>query len=154
MNDGSGLSPPATKFVTITLSIDVRAGITNGVTSLNGGQPISYTIDVTNAGPSLASGVVISAIPASNFTSVLWECMDSGATCPHASGSGAIAETADLPAGGTLTYMFNGMVELAPETSLTTIVTVTPPASMHDFSSADNSASDTDPVGIFIDGFE
>ncbi len=154
VDDGAGLNPVAIKFLTITLSIDVHVGITNGVTSLNGGQSISYTIEVTNNGPSLASGVVISAIPPSNFTSVLWDCMDSGATCPHASGSGAIAETADLPAAGTLTYIFNGIVEPTPETTLTNTVTVTPPASMHDYSSADNSASDTDPVGVFIDGFE
>jgi uncharacterized repeat protein (TIGR01451 family) len=56
---------------------------------------------------------IADALPA-GFTAFNWTCAASaGASCPAASGSGAIGANAALPAGGTLTYTVNGT--LAPQ---------------------------------------
>jgi uncharacterized repeat protein (TIGR01451 family) len=73
-----------TDTVVVTPSAQLTITKTNGVTSLAAGQTTSYTIVVSNAGPSAANDSVLtdSAVPGLSCTSVT--CSSATATCPAA----------------------------------------------------------------------
>jgi hypothetical protein len=78
-----------------------------------------------------------------------------GATCPAASGTGAIDATVNLPAGGSLHYTLSGNVPVLPEAPLVHSVSVLAPNTVLDGNAANDSAVDgPDAVGIFSDGFD
>ncbi len=64
---------------------------------------MTYTIIVTNAGPSNATGATVAdTFPAS--LTCTWTCVGAGGGTCTASGSGNINDTVNLPAGGSVTY--------------------------------------------------
>ena len=89
---------------------DLGVTKTDGQTTAVPGQPVTYTITVSNAGPTAAAGAaVIDTIPAA-LVGATWTCSASpGSTCT-ASGSGNINDMVTLAAGGTATYMLTGTV--------------------------------------------
>jgi uncharacterized repeat protein (TIGR01451 family) len=111
------------------------------------GRPLSWTIGVTNAGPSAANGAVVSDSFPATVTGVAWTCVGSGgATCP-ASGTGNVSMSVNLPAGGGLTIEATGTVSgLAGARQVTNSVSVAVPAGMDDPDPSDNSASLAVPV--------
>ena len=66
-------------------------------------------------------------------------------TCT-ASGSGNIADTANLPSGGSVTYTAACAVSAAATGSISNTATVTAPASVTDTNPANNSATDVDTI--------
>lgn len=105
----------------------------NGPTVVSASGDLTWTVTVTNAGPSSANGAVFSDnVPAgvSNFS---WTCdrATGGAVCPNASGTGAISQTiATFPAGSSLTYTLTGTAPVSG--SATNTAMVTPPDSVTD----------------------
>ena len=68
------------------------------------GSSTTYTIVVSNSGPSDAPGTAVNDLLPTG-TSGSWTCATAGgASCQNASGSGNIAETDSIPAGGSVTY--------------------------------------------------
>ncbi len=61
-------------------------------------------------------------------------------SCP-ASGSGSIATSVDLAAGGTATFIVNGTVSSSATGSITNTATVTAPPGSNDPNPANNSAT-------------
>ena len=99
--------------------------------SLTPGAAFTYTVTLSNAGPSDAGATsIIDALPA-GVVSFVWNCVGSGgAICPAPTGLGALNETiASIPAGGLLTYTISAVVGAAPPASIVNTVVVTPPAS-------------------------
>nr|WP_052165663.1 DUF11 domain-containing protein [Micromonospora purpureochromogenes] len=94
------------------------------------GASLTYTVTVTNGGPSDAVGATVTdPLPLAGFT---WTCAAStGSTCT-ASGSGDIADTVTVLAGGTLTYTISGTVPTGTTGDLTNTTTVTPPEGVTD----------------------
>jgi uncharacterized repeat protein (TIGR01451 family) len=111
------------------------------------GQPLAWTIEVTNAGPYAVNGAVVTDAFPATVTGVTWTCASAGgASCP-ASGNGDIAATVSLPPGGSLAIEAAGTVNgLAGARQVTNTVTVAMPAGMDDPDPADNSASLAIPV--------
>ena len=110
------------------------------------GQPLSWTIDVTNAGPYAANGALVTDSFPSTVTGVTWTCVPAGgASCP-ASGTGGIAASVSLPVGGSLAIQATGTASLGGARQVTNTVTVAVPAGMDDPTPANNSASLTIPV--------
>ncbi len=106
---------------------------------------LTYTIVVSNAGPSnVSSARVQDALPAplAGFT---WTCTASGAGagCGTAAGSGSIDALVTLPAGTHATFTVSGTVPPATTAALVNTVTVTPPAGVSDPVSGNNSATST-----------
>jgi uncharacterized repeat protein (TIGR01451 family) len=131
---------------TDTLAPQANLGIskTDGSASATPGSAISYTIVATNAGPSIATGAVVTdTIPAA-ISGAAWTAVyASGATGP-ASGTGNINATVDIPVGGTATFTVTGTISASATGTLTNTATITPPAGTTDPTPGDNSATDTD----------
>jgi uncharacterized repeat protein (TIGR01451 family) len=124
-------------------------GVTlSGGSSAAEGQPLAWTIGVTNSGPNAASGALVTDVFPATVAGVTWTCVAAGgATCP-AGGSGSIAATVSMPAGGSLQIEASGTVSgLAGARQVTNTVTVAVPAGMDDPVAANNTASLAIPVG-------
>jgi uncharacterized repeat protein (TIGR01451 family) len=141
--DGNNNS--ATDTDTFLLAGDLGITKTDGVgiTAAIPGAPISYTITVTNAGPSTAVGVQINdAIPAT-ITGATWVCGSTGgATCGVGGGSGNIATTATVPPSGSVIYTVSGIIDPNATGSLSNTATLTPPSGFPDAVASNNSATD------------
>jgi len=119
----------------------------DGVTSTNPGSVLHYTITVANAGPSaVALAPVTDTVPTA-LTGVTWTCTaPAGSTCGAASGSGNIATTVSLPAGGSATFTLNGTVAASATGTLVNTASVAAPAGAADPATGNNSATDTDTI--------
>jgi len=108
------------------------------------GQPITYTITVSNAGPDVASGaVVLDTLPAP-LLNATWTCSASAGSACTASGSGSIVDTVSLLLGGTATYVVTGMIDPAATGFLVNTATV---GGVSDPDPTNNSAFDGDTLG-------
>jgi uncharacterized repeat protein (TIGR01451 family) len=137
------------------LGIDKSDG---GVTAVRG-EPLTYTITVTNSGPDAAPGATVADAFPADLESVTWGCVASAGSSCAPSGSGDISDSASLLAGGTLTYSATGTVAVGATDPMTNTATVTAPPSVLDPNAGNDSATVvtevTDPVDvIFEDGFE
>lgn len=139
----------------------------DGVTSVAPGGTVTYTIEVTNLGPSAAELNITDLMPVELLT-VDWECVGVDATCPGGSGpgdvvagSGDIIDAGLVEADGKLVYTVTAQVDpgLDPTSGLTitnTATVATTPLGA-DPTTINNSASDTDGLHddtLFSDGFE
>lgn len=125
---------------------DLAVTKTDGVTSVQPGQAIAYTVVVTNAGPSAAANATIIDTPPALLTSVTWTCAaSSGSACP-ASGAGVINHAVSLAVGGILTYTMNATLSPAATGTLVNTASVTPPGGTPDPNAANNAATDTDVI--------
>ena len=134
----------ATDADTLTPTADLAITKTDGLTSAQPLDPVTYTIVVTNAGPSAAPNAVVSDTMPAALVTPTWTCTDGiGGTCDTASGSGDIAATVDLLPGGTVTFTVDATIAGSATGTLTNVADVAAPAGVTDPNSADNSATDT-----------
>ena len=151
---GTTDSTPANNTVsdtdTVTPVADVSVSKTDGVTSVNAGGTTSYTIVVSNAGPSSAGGAVLTDPASAGLTVTGVTCGGAagGAVCPAAVvGAFPVAgiTIATLPSGGSLTFTVAANVT-ATTGSVSNTATITAPAGTTDPTPANNTATDTDTV--------
>jgi len=130
----------------------VRLAITDNVDTAEPGDPLTYVITLTNAGPSYADITGISdALPA-QLTGPSWICNATpGATCKAPSGNTLNNQSATLPPGGTVTYHYMATVGNVTIEQFTNTVTATVSAGDP---TPNKTASDTDKVSLFVNGFE
>lgn len=123
---------------------------TSGVTSVYQGGPVTYTIVVTNLTAAYAvTGTVVDTVPAT-VIGVNWTCAASaGSACTAAAGAGnAINTSATLLPGGTATYTVTGTVSTTATGTLSNTATVAVPSFLTDSNTANNSATESDPINI------
>src|SRR5262249_43818444 len=120
----------------LTPQNDVRVTKDDGVSSVVPGTSTTYTIVVTNDGPSTATGVSVSdALPA-GVTAFTWS--GNG----HSNVSGPLSDTiASLLPGASVTYTVVVTIDPSVTDTLTNTVTV---AAANDTNPNNNSATDTD----------
>ena len=147
----SGITDPnlgnnsATDTDNITLKADLRVTVTDGKTSAVAGSKNTYTIVVTNAGPSKVTGAVVKDTFPSTFTGVTYTATQSGGASGFtASGSGNISNTITMPPASKITYKATGTISASATGSISNTATVTPPSGVTDPNTANNSATDTD----------
>src|SRR5436305_290275 len=125
---------PTLNDVTVCFNVvappDVSATKTDGVTTATPGGSTTYTITASNAGPSNAPGsTVADTFPAS--LTCTWTCVGAGGGTCTASGSGNLNDTANLPAGGSVTYTASCTIPAAGTRTLTNAATVTATGGTH-----------------------
>ena len=138
----------------------IASGADLGITKRNGlrivpaGQPSSYVILVTNAGPEAVVGARVVDLLPPELSAASWTCTATGpATCP-ASGSGNIDALVNLEVDASVTFVLTVTAQPVPEAMVTNTATVATPTGVTDPQPANNSSSDTDPIGLFGDGLE
>jgi len=140
--------PPPEADLSITKS--------DGVATYDPGTITTYSIVVSNAGPSAVVGATVSDPLPSGITTASWTCTASAGSSCAASGAGAIAESVDLLVGGTATFSFALTIPPGFRSDLVNTASVAPSGGITDPDPADNSATDTDTLdpNVFADGFE
>ncbi len=103
------------------------------------GSPLTYTLVVRNLGPSDVQGASVVDVIPTGIEDVVWQCTSSeGASCTS-SGTGDVGDSVDLEAGGTLTYVVQGLLQVSYP--ITNTAVVTSPEEMPDPFETNNSAS-------------
>ena len=132
--------------VSATTQAELGVTLTDNLTAVVVGQSVTYTMTVTNAGPTAVAGAAVTATAPAGLTFSTWTCVPStGSTCP-ASGSGSPSSTVDLPIGGSAVFTIRATVGTPTSTSLVTIATVVAPAGVTNPTPGNNTASDADTV--------
>ena len=147
----TGISDPntannnATDTDTITIKADLKVTVNDSKTTAVAGTKDTYTIAVTNVGPSKVTSAVIHDTFPSTFTGVTYTATQSGGASGFtASGSGNISNTVIMPPASTITYKATGTISASASGSISNTATVTAPAGATDPNTANNSATDTD----------
>jgi len=154
--DPNGNSAAGKSYVVFgRASLDLAVTKSNGAGFVENGLPTTWFIEVSNVGSADITGATLTDSVPAGVTNASWICTGTGgAVCPNVNGSGSINETLDLPAGSTLSYALTATVTATEGNSISNTATVTLAAGQSDITPGDNSATDTDPVGLFADGFE
>jgi len=123
----------------------INLGITNTDNSTdyapNGTK--TYTIVVSNTGPSNVIGATVTDMFGSNANITSWTCSATGtASCTAVGGAGNLNDIVNIPVGQTLTYTVTATVVAAPAGNLVNTATVTAPGGYTGTTNA--TAMDTD----------
>ena len=163
--DNDTLAAPQADLEIATTDNLGGSSITSATGTAVSGQGITYTVMVTNAGPSDADGATIAdPLPSSLIGATYTATESGGASGFTTSGSGSIDDAAvNLPAGSTVTYTISATVNPAATGTLSNTATVTPPAGVTDTNSPGatvnaalvtglNNSGFYNPLGIAVSG--
>jgi hypothetical protein len=131
--------------------------VDNGRRFLAGGGEVHYTVEARNLGPDTALAARLAVAQPTNVIAFTWTCTRSDSTpCPEASGEGLVSQVFEVPVGVVITVRVTTTVLPAPEmpVALVATFTATGASGQIDVQPSNNSADDTDPVGIFAHGFD
>ncbi|MGH7185608.1 MAG: hypothetical protein ACREIB_04925, partial [Pseudomonadota bacterium] len=135
----------ATDTDTLTPQSDLSITKSNGTTSVTPGTNTTYTIVVTNNGPSTVPNATVSDPLPAKLSNATWTCTASqGSACGAPNGQGGIATTVSLIPGGRATFTLSASVLPDATGTLENVVTVAPPNGVADLTPGNNTARDTD----------
>ncbi len=123
---------------------DLSVTKTDGRTTFTPGTTNTYTVVVSNAGPSTATGALVTDNAPAGTSISSWSAVFAGGATGTATGSGNISQTINVPVGGTVTYTINVAVPAGFTGNLINSATVAPPSGTTDNNTANNTATDTD----------
>jgi len=139
---------------------DLRISKTDGVTKYSPGVPLTYTIVVTNDGPSFVTDArVLDDLPAV-FTNASWKVTSytgtgsgpgTGGPALNVAQSGDIDTKINLAAGGTATFTVTATVDSSASGDLVNTARVEEPAGVTDPTPDNNTATDVDEFQPLID---
>jgi uncharacterized repeat protein (TIGR01451 family) len=152
ITDPTPANNSSTDTDTLKPTADLSITKTDGTTAINPGEAITYTLRVTNNGPSHVTGATVTDTVPAQITTVTWSCAVTTGTgsCGAPTGSGnAINTTVNLLKGATATYTVQGTVSSSATvgSTLDNTAQVAPPAGVTDSVSANDSSTDTDTIG-------
>ncbi len=135
----------ATDSDTLTPQGDLSITKTDGKTTQIPGTSDTYTIVVSNSGPSTVVGATIADTFPASFSNITFTAVGAGgASAFAASGSGNLNATATLPSGASVTYTVTGTVAASATGTLSNTATITAPGTFTDTTPGNNSATDSD----------
>jgi uncharacterized repeat protein (TIGR01451 family) len=154
-NGGSDEAAPVTFEIAVDAGADIQVAKTVEVTTLQTGALLTYTVIVSNAGPSDITGIMVEDTPPAVLDDVGWSCTPAGsASCSDAGGSGAVNLTADIPEGDSVTIELTGTIPEITSDEISNTATATMPAGFVEVDSANNSDTAAIAIRIFSDRFE
>jgi uncharacterized repeat protein (TIGR01451 family) len=114
-------------------------------TNVLAGDAVTYTILVTNAGPGIAGGALVTDLLPASLVNATWTCVATpGSSCTSSNGSGDISTTVNLQPGGSATFSVTAQVALeTPAGPVSNTATVTPPSNVVDPTSGNNISTAT-----------
>ena len=138
---------------TLAVQADLALTLTDNLSYAQVGDVLDYVIEVTNpSGPSTAVATVSDALPP-ELSSGSWICTPTGsASCAGGSGN-TLSDTATIPVGDKASYVYSATVLAAAGDQIVNSASTSLTAGT-DSVPGNNSASDTDTVVIFRDGFD
>ena len=148
----SGVTDPtpvdtATDETTITPTAELSITKTDGRTVVVAGERTTYTIVVSNAGPSTVLDLDVADDLPATLSDVDWTCVaEPGANCDLTAGTGDIATSVDLGPDTSVTFTVDALLDAAATGQLANTATITPPTGLADTTTADHTATDTDTI--------
>jgi len=141
-------TPPVGKDSTVLTHVaDLAITKTDGAATYTPGTASIYTIVVSNNGPSDVVGATVNDPLPAGITNAGWTVvLGAGANAPANSGSGAINQVVDIPAGSNITYTLTLNVPAGFTGNLTNTATVTAPAGYTDNVPGNNTATDNNTI--------
>ncbi|WP_152969721.1 DUF11 domain-containing protein, partial [Pedobacter sp. Hv1] len=143
ITDPTPANNTATDTDTQNSTADLQITNTDGKTQYIPGTSNTYTMVVTNAGPSDVTGATVANTLPAGVTGT-WTAVYAGGASGTANGTNSIAETVNMPSGSTITYTYVVSVPSSYTGSFVNTGTVTAPAGVTDPTPANNTATDTD----------
>src|SRR5262249_25392568 len=131
---------------TLTPEADLAITKDDGKTAAVPGTSDTYTIVVSNNGPSAVTGASVSDPLPVGVTAATWTATASSGrgTAPGATeGGGALATTVDLPVNASVTFTFTVTIDPSATGTLANTATVAPPPGVTDPNPGNDSATDT-----------
>ena len=140
-NGGVDTSAPQPFTITVRAAADLGVSKQAEPPSAVPGWSITYTLVVTNAGPSDVGGAILSdALPA-EMLNPTWKCAAIGTACPAANGDGTINALLDLPEHSVVIYTITGTLASGAMGNLANTASVTLPGGVLNLSPDDDTAS-------------
>ena len=132
-----------TASVTLTTQTIADLAITKTLTGTAiPGLATTYTIVVTNLGPSPVTAASVTDVFPVALVAPTWTCTaDAGSSCAAASGTGNLATTVTLEAGDRATFTVTGLIAANATGLLVNTATVTAPAGAVDGDPTNNTAT-------------
>ena len=153
--DPDTINNSATDTDTAAPIADLQIAKTDNATNYVANSLKTYTITVTNAGPSDVTGATVTDIFSTNTNLVAlvpWGCSSTnGGSCTPNGGIGDINNKVNLPSGSSVIYTVFAFVVNNPSGDLVNIATITAPTvpvAVTDPDTTNNSATDTDIANI------
>jgi uncharacterized repeat protein (TIGR01451 family) len=126
---------------------DLSITKTDGVISVKPNDALTYTIVVSNNGPSGVTGATVTDTMPAQLTGVTWTCVASvGSTCLNINGTGNISTQVNLISGGSAIFTVKATVSSTATGTLVNTASVAAPVGVVDPNAANNSATDTDTI--------
>ena len=145
--DPNAANDTGTATLTSSVIADLSLTKTPSAPVAAAGTSFTWTVAVVNNGPSTAVGASVTDSFPVPFTGVTWTCTaSSGSRCSSPSGTGPIAATVDLLAGGSATFVATGLSAPAGSSPLVNVATVAVAAGTTDPDLSNN--TDTSAVGL------
>jgi uncharacterized repeat protein (TIGR01451 family) len=143
ISDPNSANNTSTDSDTIVLKADLKVTVNDGKAAAIAGTKDTYTLVITNAGPSNVTGAVIQDTFPVTFTGLNFTATQTGgATGFTATGTGDINDRANMPAGSKITYKVTGTISASATGSISDTASVT--SNVTDPNTANNTATDTD----------
>ncbi len=140
-----GANGPKTFNILVNAGTDLSITKSDNRTSVVPGETLTYTVVVSNNGPSdVTRATVTDTLPAA-LTDVSYTSSVTGIAAGNtASGTGDINDMVNMSPGSSITYTITGTVSPNATGTLTNTATVTPPDGFTDPDLSNNSAVDAD----------
>lgn len=150
--DGGSLDSWSLDIQTFTCeSADLAITKTDGITNVAAGQSTTYTITASNAGPTDAPASQVTDTFPAPLTACSWTCSGAGGGTCTASGAGNIADSVNLPNGGSVTYTATCTVPASTAAGVNIANTAIVSSAIADPIPGNNSATDTDTTIVSSD---
>ncbi|MEO5857854.1 MAG: DUF11 domain-containing protein, partial [Pyrinomonadaceae bacterium] len=139
---------------TVSLPVDLSISKSSSVKPFIAGEPLTYTIVVTNNGPNNVTGAQVSDVLPAPLSAFSWTCsaVGAGASCGTAGPLvGDVNSLVNLPNGTQAIFTVTGTVPLGTTGSLSNTASVTAPAGIIDIVPGNNTATDNNSGGTLAD---